>query len=1105
MDVLLILALFALLFQLSKGEGGTLRILPAENYVASIGDNATFTCLVTGRQTDRGPGVDVLWQKSRQILQRCSFQPPGDQEEFEEHCKLSIAPVRRTSAGLYECVLFYLTSTTKNLQLDVVEPNTTVEVTDLLTGKLVDSDSEPICVRRSGSAVRGFECTVRDAEPNAWNIAWLVGGERVVTGFVETGVGRLVKVSSTFNLSQLQTEFPKNLTCQATGLDRLISITVALRSCHGIHLKPFLDLWDLSTGRLVGLTSTPICIQPDTERHFRCQLRTTRPEIWDVAWFIDGEESGAGLTNFTSSEAGGLVNVSSRFIISKWRDDGTVKSLTCRATNEVEESLNVTVHFEPCSDMHPKPFLELWDLSTGRLVGLTSSPICIQSDTERHFQCQLKSARPGIWDVAWLIDGTDVGAGFTNFTSGTPSGLVNRSSRFVISKWRSDDTVKSLTCRASNEEESLNVTVHLETCSDRVKNASMNLMDLSTGKLVGVTSGPICLKMGTKRTFACTILDVRPDIVVTWIIDGIRNESRRVDVTPATGGLVNMNASFSVFTSLDGSLINSLTCMATGFKTKSLLVTLQLQTCPEIVSNTSMELLDLSTGEFISDASEAICVTSETGKAFGCTVRQATPDSWRIAWVIDGVREETGSVVQTPSTDELVDIFSRFTVSNPTSADVVKSLTCQATSLAKEELAVTVHLRSCAGNKPAIGTINMTMLFAIVGVLSGMLVLAVAALVISSSRAKRKYHVPVSAQSVPNLQESVEMESVAPDSESDPTAVKEEVTYQNTIAQPRKMTEEIPSDTGLPSWAEGWGIPWSDLIVEERVLGSGNFGEVRYGTVRKDEDLNRAAIKMLKGHVSSCDRDDFMDELWTMTFIGYHPNIVELLGACQHQGVLYVALEYLPYGDLRSYLRTARSQSDSDEDALSSDQLVKLALGVARGMEHLAKAGVIHRDLAARNILIGNGLVAKVSDFGLSRGENIYVQTSRRRVPLRWLSIESVRHQLYTTQSDVWSFGILLWEIATFGGTPYPTISNDLLVETIKRGYRMPKPDNCHEQIYALMRDCWDEDPNNRPTFTDLVYILSDMADNRIKHTYMAVIRNEYQNMSAILPELDDN
>ncbi|XP_038061564.1 fibroblast growth factor receptor 2-like [Patiria miniata] len=230
-----------------------------------------------------------------------------------------------------------------------------------------------------------------------------------------------------------------------------------------------------------------------------------------------------------------------------------------------------------------------------------------------------------------------------------------------------------------------------------------------------------------------------------------------------------------------------------------------------------------------------------------------------------------------------------------------------------------------------------------------------------------------------------------------------QVEYDDTIP-PQEETPMLPDgddDNNLPPWAEGWKVPRCDLIMDERVLGRGNFGEVRSGAVMKDGELTRAAIKMLKGHASTSEKDDFIDELRTMTSFGHHPNVVSLLGACQHRQVLYVALEYLPRGDLRSYLRTARSQSDSDEDALSSDQLVKFALDVAKGMEHLAKAGVIHRDLAARNILLSEGLTAKVSDFGLSRGEDIYVQTSKRRVPVRWLAVESTRYKRYTTKSDV--------------------------------------------------------------------------------------------------------
>ncbi|XP_022083533.1 angiopoietin-1 receptor-like [Acanthaster planci] len=325
----------------------------------------------------------------------------------------------------------------------------------------------------------------------------------------------------------------------------------------------------------------------------------------------------------------------------------------------------------------------------------------------------------------------------------------------------------------------------------------------------------------------------------------------------------------------------------------------------------------------------------------------------------------------------------------------------------------------------------------------------------------------------------------------DPAVEMTVVPYEDRIT-PVDVVPGVDQDFGLPAWAQKWGIPWNNLVVDERVLGRGNFGEVRSGAVKADGTWTKAAIKMIRGHTTCFKREDFIDEFWTMASIGYHPNIVLLLGACQHQDVLYVALEYLPHGDLRSYLQMARSQSDTDEDVLTWEQLAKIALDVARGMEHLAKAGVIHRDLAARNILIGEGMIAKVSDFGMSRGQDVYVQTSGKRVPLRWLAIESMIHQVYTTQSDVWSFGILLWEMATLGGTPYPSIRNEMLTEMLKKGYRLPKPDNCLDEMYTLMRDCWEEDPRNRPTFTDIVYVL----------TYRMVSQTQLKNVNVTGPRL---
>ncbi|XP_038066608.1 tyrosine-protein kinase receptor Tie-1-like [Patiria miniata] len=331
------------------------------------------------------------------------------------------------------------------------------------------------------------------------------------------------------------------------------------------------------------------------------------------------------------------------------------------------------------------------------------------------------------------------------------------------------------------------------------------------------------------------------------------------------------------------------------------------------------------------------------------------------------------------------------------------------------------------------------------------------------------------------------------------------IDYDDVSLPEDGMASAVYEDVGLPSWALRWEILWKNLVVDDKVLGQGNFGEVRSGTVNIGGRMTKTAIKVLKGHASKTDREDFMEEFRTMTNIGYHPNVVSLLGACQHEDVLYVALEYLPNGDLRSYLRTARSQSESDEGALSSEMLIKFALDVAKGMNHLSVSGVIHRDLAARNILLGEQLVAKVSDFGLSRGEDTYVQTSTRRVPTRWLAIESLLDRTYTTQSDVWSFGILLWEIASIGGTPYPAIATRSLVGRLMEGYRMTKPANCDEQIYSLMLRCWEEDPSNRPSFSDLIHILSKMDDNKIEHTYMAIDRAHYENFCVIRPELDDN
>ncbi|XP_038061347.1 tyrosine-protein kinase ABL1-like [Patiria miniata] len=584
----------------------------------------------------------------------------------------------------------------------------------------------------------------------------------------------------------------------------------------------------------------------------------------------------------------------------------------------------------------------------------------------------------------------------------------------------------------------------------------------------------------------------------------------------------------------------------------------------QLIQDATLHLLDPSTGAVLDDPKYGpVCVQSNTTRRFECRIQDARPGVWQFTWMFGN--QTITSKRRTRTRDGLVNVSSWYTLGNPGNETRERNLTCLATS-SDQSLSTTVLITSCADAlvKGANGV--LIAIVTVVSLLSALVVMAIVMLVkfrrnrreqrsFQSNRDARssvemdvaldqdalgqpgqsevgsslelkyedriepqdphKYEIRISpqdshkyeykmSQQVAHQYEDTSSPQVAHQYEDTSSP---QVEYDDTIP-PQEETPMLPEsddDDNLPPWAEGWKVPRCDLIMDERVLGRGNFGEVRSGAVMKDGELTRAAIKMLKGHASASEKDDFIDELRTMTSFGHHPNVVSLLGACQHRQVLYVALEYLPRGDLRSYLRTARSQSDSDEDALSSDQLVKFALDVAKGMEHLAKAGVIHRDLASRNILLSEGLTAKVSDFGLSRGEDIYVQTSKRRVPVRWLAIESIRYKRYTTKSDVWSFGILLWEITTIGGTPYPTTKSESLARKLKGGYRMPKPSNCDDKSYALMRKCWEEDPNNRPSFSELVSTLSGTDDSKIEHTYFSFDRVRYEHLSVIRPEFDDN
>ncbi|XP_062957942.1 fibroblast growth factor receptor 2 isoform X3 [Cynocephalus volans] len=288
---------------------------------------------------------------------------------------------------------------------------------------------------------------------------------------------------------------------------------------------------------------------------------------------------------------------------------------------------------------------------------------------------------------------------------------------------------------------------------------------------------------------------------------------------------------------------------------------------------------------------------------------------------------------------------------------------------------------------------------------------------------------------------------------------------------------ELPED---PKWE----FP-RDKLTLGKPLGEGCFGQVVMAeAVGIDKDKPKeavtVAVKMLKDDATEKDLSDLVSEMEMMKMIGRHKNIINLLGACTQDGPLYVIVEYASKGNLREYLRARRPPGMEysydinrvPEEQMTFKDLVSCTYQLARGMEYLASQKCIHRDLAARNVLVTENNVMKIADFGLARDINnidYYKKTTNGRLPVKWMAPEALFDRVYTHQSDVWSFGVLMWEIFTLGGSPYPGIPVEELFKLLKEGHRMDKPANCTNELYMMMRDCWHAVPSQRPTFKQLV------------------------------------
>eukprot|EP00795_Rhopilema_esculentum_P012450 gene12450-3119_t len=290
-----------------------------------------------------------------------------------------------------------------------------------------------------------------------------------------------------------------------------------------------------------------------------------------------------------------------------------------------------------------------------------------------------------------------------------------------------------------------------------------------------------------------------------------------------------------------------------------------------------------------------------------------------------------------------------------------------------------------------------------------------------------------------------------------------------------------------------------DSLIIGETLGEGAFGVVlkaeAQGLTHKTEK-KYVAVKMLKADATENELLDLLCETQTMKRIGKHRNIISFIGCCIKNGPLYVVVEYAPHGNLRQFLRTKRptfpeSVDQRVEPPLTLQDLVSFSLQISKGMEFLASKSCIHRDLAARNVLVGEEFTMKIADFGLARTvreADYYRKTTTGRLPVKWLAIEALFDRVYTTQSDVWAYGVLLWEIFTLGGSPYPGIPVEKLFDLLKLGYRMEQPQGCPKDIYDLFLKCWFENPNERPSFKDICSNLQAYLENLAGSDYLEIL-----------------
>lgn len=286
-------------------------------------------------------------------------------------------------------------------------------------------------------------------------------------------------------------------------------------------------------------------------------------------------------------------------------------------------------------------------------------------------------------------------------------------------------------------------------------------------------------------------------------------------------------------------------------------------------------------------------------------------------------------------------------------------------------------------------------------------------------------------------------------------------------AAPSVSSSAKQLDKKMQKDLQSWQIERSSLQLGDQ-LGAGFFGEVIRGRYRPSEGSGvEVAVKTFRSleDVDEQGRSHDAFVLEAMIMIEFsHPNVLSLVGVATLEEPFYILLELAPFGDLRAVLVKCAEKGL----VFRRDEHLALCGQIAVGMEYLAVRQFIHRDLAARNVLVARNGVLKIADFGMARAiveTDYYKSDNDAHVPIRWMAPESIEQKRFTIRSDIWSYGIVMWEIHSNGAKPFGSMMNELITIKISQGTRLECPEGCHTDVYEVMRQCWSLEPSNRPPF----------------------------------------